>query len=268
MKCLPPRWKPSAFKTVEQLYSVYFGRRSSRLKIRPFHLLYANASRILRTGDRHSLFRAFESDLELYVAEFSRSRVFLHAGAVGWRRRAIVVPGESHSGKTCLVSALVRAGATYLSDEYAVLDKSGRVHPYPIDLGIRRRGSAQTRISAEDLGGQVEHSPLPVSLVVLTRFRRNARWRPRSLPPGHAVLRMLQHAIGAQRRPGAAMATLHTIATMAPVLVGPRGDATTTARRILEYLDSQLSSDEPQGSHEPELSPAHSSRTDSLRRHR
>jgi hypothetical protein len=34
----------------------------------------------------------------------------------------------SYSGKTTLVSELIRAGATYYSDEYAVIDERGRVH--------------------------------------------------------------------------------------------------------------------------------------------
>src|ERR687894_479249 len=44
--------------------------------------------------------------------------------------RALVRPGPSLSGKTTLVAALVRSGAAYLSDEFAVLDPEGRVHPY------------------------------------------------------------------------------------------------------------------------------------------
>jgi hypothetical protein len=42
----------------------------------------------------------------------------------------MVLPGKSFAGKTTLVAALVRAGAEYWSDEYAVLDANGDVHPY------------------------------------------------------------------------------------------------------------------------------------------
>ena len=61
----------------------------------------------------------------------------MHAGAVAWRDRGIVIPGRSHSGKTTLVRALVEA-ARYYSDEFAVLDPQGRLHPYPLPLRSAR----------------------------------------------------------------------------------------------------------------------------------
>jgi hypothetical protein len=65
------------------------------------------------------------------VAENARRWIFVHAGVVAWRGQAIVIPGATQSGKTSLVAALVRAGAEYFSDEYAVFDARGRVHPLP-----------------------------------------------------------------------------------------------------------------------------------------
>ena len=61
--------------------------------------------------------RALQTDLQLFVATEALSRLFVHAGVVGWRGRAILVPGTSFSGKTTLVAAMVQAGASYYSDE-------------------------------------------------------------------------------------------------------------------------------------------------------
>ena len=69
-----------------------------------------------------------ESDLQLHVAEQARRRLFVHAGVVGWKGRAIVIPGRSFTGKTTLVAELVRAGASYYSDEYALIDSRGKIH--------------------------------------------------------------------------------------------------------------------------------------------
>ena len=41
-----------------------------------------------------------------------------------------MVPGRSLSGKSTLVLSFVERGADYYSDEYAVFDSEGRVHPY------------------------------------------------------------------------------------------------------------------------------------------
>jgi len=67
-----------------------------------------------------------------YIALWARRRVFVHAGVVAWQGRAVLIPGRTLSGKSWLVRALVRAGAEYYSDEFAVLDARGRVHPYPL----------------------------------------------------------------------------------------------------------------------------------------
>jgi predicted ATPase len=44
------------------------------------------------------------------VATEAPRRVFVHAGVVGWKGQAILVPGRSYSGKTTLIAALMKAG--------------------------------------------------------------------------------------------------------------------------------------------------------------
>src|SRR5436309_11058754 len=78
-----------------------------------------------------------DQQVRLHIAYTARDWIFVHAGTVAVDGRAIVLPGRSFSGKTSLVAALVQTGATYFSDEYAVVDPEGRVHPYPRPLSIR-----------------------------------------------------------------------------------------------------------------------------------
>jgi len=81
---------------------------------------------------------------------------------VAWEGKGIVIPGRSFSGKSTLVAELLRAGATYYSDEYAVFDKHGRVHPFPKDLEMRTNGDwKQTRHAAESFGGRTGAKPIP-----------------------------------------------------------------------------------------------------------
>ena len=176
--------------------------------------------------DLDDVLAGLEGDLRTYVADRARYRVFVHAGVVGWQGRAIVIPGASHSGKSSLVAALVRAGATYYSDEYAVCDARGRVHPYPTPLSLRDGTNCRPRRCApEALGGRGGVEPLPVGRVVVTRYRAGAVWRGRVLPPGQAMLELLRHTVPARRRPKGAMATLRKVAASATVLKGVRGDA-------------------------------------------
>lgn len=236
---LPPGTRAAAAGLVELLYSVRLGddgKSGARRGPRRFHLLYANHTLIARTEDADELFERFESDLRLAVAEGARRRVFVHAGVVGWRGRAILVPGRSFTGKTTLTAELVRAGATYYSDEFAVLDSEGRVHPYAKPLSVREAGThRQKSVSVEELGGSEASKPLPVGLVVLSEFSETARaWRPRELTLGQGSLALLANTVPARRRPVEVLATLERVVRGATVLRGARGEARDAARKILE----------------------------------
>ena len=235
---LPPGWKPSTSERVEYLYSAYFGGEGGRPGLRRFHLLYEDIARLARTTDAEELFERFEGDVQLLVAQMARRRVFVHAGVVGWKGRAVLLPGPSLTGKTTLVAELVRAGAVYYSDEYAVLDAKGMVHPYPRALSVRRAGRrVQTKVSVEELGGRpCDARPLPVGLVVLSRYREGARWRPRELTRGRGSLALLANTVPARARPEAVLDALGRAVAGARVLSGARGEAAETARRILERL--------------------------------
>src|SRR6059058_4219429 len=134
---LPPGSKSTESNVVDHLYSLIGNRAASDSKVRRLNLGYWNLLRIARSRNFDDLLDAFESHVQLTVAEFAPRCVFVHAGVVGWNNRAIVIPGLSHSGKTTLVKQLIEAGASYYSDEYAVLDEKGCVHSYPRPLGVR-----------------------------------------------------------------------------------------------------------------------------------
>lgn len=173
-------------------------------------------------------------DLMVHVANHAPDRVFVHAGVVGWQGSALVLPGPSFAGKTTLVAELVRAGAIYYSDEYAVLDEQGRVHPYPRNLQMRQIGRCeQTGVAAEELGGSAGGTALPVSRVVFTEYREAGQWKPEPVSAGMAVLEMLRHAIPVQRTPARVMATLAKMMETATSVRSERGEASEAARALL-----------------------------------
>src|SRR2546423_14565818 len=179
---LPPGSRPSDVRVVNHLYSLTGFANNSNGRVRRFNLGYWNLARFARARSFEDLLDQFESHLQLTVAEYAPRRVFVHAGVVGFKGRAILIPGMSFSGKSTLVAELLRAGATYYSDEYAVIDERGRVHPYPRPLQIREgEMSKQKKYRVEEFGGRSGQRPLPIGLVVISRYRHAARWRPRSL---------------------------------------------------------------------------------------
>ena len=237
---LPPNAKPARGPRVECLYSLIVRGTKVGSNVRRFNILYADAVQLVRTKDTDQVLEALETDLQLYVAERARRRVFVHAGVVGWRGRAIVIPGRTMSGKTTLVKALVEAGATYYSDEYAVLDERGRVHPYPKPMSVRENGGGRPKkILPEALGGTTGVKPVPLGLVVATSYREGARWRPRPLSPGRAVMELLAHTVSARRDPERAFATLRSATDEALVIKGARGEADKIAEVLLGRLTEQ-----------------------------
>ena len=233
---LPQRWEAASSAKVDRIYSFIIGGEG-RANVKRFNMLYADHVRIARTMDTDQVFETFETDLRLTVAEFARHRVFVHAGVVGWKGKAIIVPGRSYSGKSTLIAELVKAGATYYSDEYAVFDARGRVHPYHKPLEIRDEGATkQSKISVEEIGGRAGIKPLPVGMVLMTEYKAGANWRPRKLSAGEGVLGLLSHTVSARRNPEKALATLQRVTANAEVLKGTRGNANELSHRILHRM--------------------------------
>lgn len=233
---MPYGLQPSTSSVVDHLYSVRVAPPSVRRGVRNFHLLYSGFEPTARTERLEAVYEAFEKDVQLRVAELATTRVFVHAGVVAIKGKAVLLPGVSMAGKTTLIAALVRAGATYYSDEYALLDRHGRVHPFLRPLSLRLPDGSRQVQRAEDLGGTNGRRPIEVGAVVMTSYRQNARWRPRVLSPGQGVLAMMANTAPARRQPHQVMATLGKVATKAIFLKGVRGEAEETAERLLARL--------------------------------
>lgn len=186
--------------------------------------LHAEERALASTPGLAHILRALEWQVSLFVAEQARDRIFVHAGVVEWKGRALVVPGRSFSGKSTLIAQLVRAGCAYLSDEYAILDSTGTCHAHPRSLALRVPGGFEKR-TAEDLGGRTRREPLPVGAVVVTRYREGATWQPLRLSSGQAAMALLQHTVVARARAREALSVLSASTANVEALEGVRGDA-------------------------------------------
>ncbi len=234
---LPPISRPSLSPVVSRLYWIRRGGERRR-NIRRYHSLFIDSLPFEKSLEMDDLLRIFEDDVEMYVAENARRRLFLHAGVVGWHGRAILLPGKSMSGKSTLVARLVEAGATYYSDEFAVLDSRGLVHPYRKPISLRTDPeAAYRRVSMAGLHYGDSPKPLPVGLIVSTYYAAGRRWRPRTLSPGKGTLELLSNTISARRQPRVAVSMLSKLAGKVPILKGCRGEA---VAMVEDLLDSQF----------------------------
>jgi len=177
------------------------------------------------------------SSLELWVAEHARDRIFVHAGCAVRDGRAIVIPGRTMSGKSSLAIALVRAGAQYYSDEFAVLDRRGRVHPYPRPLSIRPYdGTARHRLDVADIGGHVGTGGAQVGVIAHLQYDADAGWSVEELTPGRAALALIDNTVAARSRPRAMLTAVGQATVSARAVSGRRGDADEAALMLLDLL--------------------------------
>jgi hypothetical protein len=218
---LPPGSKRLRLKRVEILYSL-LAPTGGRPGMKRFNILYIGAARVARSLELEEVLDALAEGLLATVAAGSKEKVFLKGGVVEMDGRAIVIAGPEGSGRTSLVKAFMKAGARYVSDEYAVVDKTGKVHPFQVPLaGI---GVTARRKPAR---------PIPVGYVLVTSYREGARFRPRLLSPGEAMLELLSNTAPLRFHPRAAIARMRRLVARAPVLKGVRGDADEAVARML-----------------------------------
>lgn len=230
IKHLPPGWVRSTARRGVVFSLIERPRSTDR------YLLYLNDKRIGRAKTMSRLLTDFESDVQLFVAEMSPRRVFVHAGVVGWGGGAVIIPGRSFSGKTTLVREMLRAGATYYSDEYAVLDERGRVHPYARPLAVRKGGET-IRVRPEAAGVKVGDKPLPVRLILICRYREGGKWRPRTLSNGAGALEVLNNTVPARRRPQKVVEVIGRVVSGARIIKTTRGEGRDTVEKILRLMD-------------------------------
>lgn len=236
--CLPPGSKPARSRRVDRLYSVIGGDASAGRADRRFQrlsLVYSDGTRIARAASLQGALDSLKTDLRLYVGERASRRIFVHAGVVGMGDSAVLIPGPSFTGKSRLVAALVRAGARYYSDEFAVLDDRGRVHPFATPLSLRSNDPALPPALSPKLTAGTR--PLRVGLVVLSRYLSGAAWRPRTLSPGRGALALLQNALAARSRPRETLAVLRRVVAGAPVVQGLRGEAEEVVPLLVRRLE-------------------------------
>src|ERR1700733_3548540 len=234
---LPEGWKPARSRIVDMMYSISSHQNLPNSRVQRFNLLFGGAQRLARTMDFEELLAAFNHDLHVPVAATARKRMFFQAGVVGWKGQAILAPGADSSGKTRLVRALVEAGATYYSNEFAVLDPEGQVHPYAVSMEIESDDAGRPKIvPVRTMGWPVGKKPLPIGVIVLSQYKQGAVFNPARATPGEAVLTFLANCFSPLREPDATLSLLAGVASGATVLKGVRGEAREAVDAILSRI--------------------------------
>jgi hypothetical protein len=193
---------------------------------------------VASTADADLALGMLDAQIRAQIALLAPEYIFVHAGVVAVEGRAAVLPGFTFAGKTTLTRALLEAGAVYYSDEFAVIDAAGRVHPYPKPLSIRHEGGhgQTTETPAARLGAQVGREPVRIGLIAVITFRPGATLDPQPIGLGPALLALLGHTIPARTRPAQSLGALKAAVQGARAWKGERGEAGAAAQAIIAQM--------------------------------
>ncbi len=160
----------------------------------------------------------------------------VHAGVVLWRGRALLLPGMSHAGKSSLVAALLQQGATYFSDEYALIDAEGKVHPYARPLMVREDCPEQVPVLAREYGAQIGDAPAEVGWILFLQFEPAAGWQIARLSQGEALLGLLRNTPHILTESPDMIDKFQRAIARAGCYAGKRAEAEQAAGEILSWI--------------------------------
>jgi len=163
----------------------------------------------------------------------------VHSGAVQWNGRALLLPGATHSGKSSLVAELLRRGATCFSDEFALIDTEGRVHPYPRPLLLRDGGPRQFPLLPEELNASFADAPAPIGWILALEYQSAESWNIAPVPQGFALMTLLRNTPHPLAEVPGMMQAFQRAVAGAACFAGRRHDAVQAADRILVLLGGQ-----------------------------
>lgn len=238
LAALPHAVEPSDAQVFDTIFSFIKGGREPSSRTRRFHLVYQDHTQIARSRELPEALEAFSPWFRITVGARAPRHVFIHAGVVEYRGRAVLLPGRTMAGKSTLVRALVEAGARYMSDDFAILDADGDVLPYAKPLTLRDEHYRQHIVDVPP-AGSADARAVPPAMLVFTEFREGEHFTPQPATLGDAVLGLLDNCLTTHSDPERVTAALAGLTRRTVALIGPRGEAAEAAQAILEMVEAE-----------------------------
>jgi hypothetical protein len=160
----------------------------------------------------------------------------VHAGVVLWGGRALLLPGVTHAGKSSLVAELLHRGATYFSDEYALIDSEGRVHPYPRPLLLRNGNPEQVPVLPEECHASIGNTAAPLACILSLEYKPESTWSVTAVSQSEGLLILLRNTPHVLAETPDMVASFLQAVKGAVCYVGYRPGAAETVDHILQIL--------------------------------
>jgi uncharacterized protein (UPF0276 family) len=174
--------------------------------------IFENGAVVTELRSPEAIVPAVKHQLRLRAVERHPFLVSVHAGVVAFGSDCVLLPASAGSGKTTLTAALVQAGATYFSDEIALLDdRTLAVTPVPLSLTVKDGSLEPLRALYPELDTlmphvredyvRVRYLPPPAASLPPPDASARARWIvfPRYSPGVDTALHPLDRPAGLRR---------------------------------------------------------------------
>jgi hypothetical protein len=231
-QCLLP-WLPRSAPDLEAASLVF---RVSRNREGQGFAAYAGDRLVASEDELPVIFEFLQNLTDEVVMRSLPDLVAVHAGVVGWNGYAALLPGASQCGKTTLVTELLKRGAVYYSDEYALLDAAGRVHAYPRALLLRNDGGWRQPMLPSAWNAATADSPAPARLILAVERVCGDEWKVRRIPQSEALLLLLRNTPREMADSPEILDCLRPAVSSAMCYTGVRGEAAEAADRVIELL--------------------------------
>lgn len=205
-----------------------------------YYRMVRDGKKIASGRHRRKFLKFFDSIVRVSIAEAAPELVFIHAGAVAWNGKGILLPADSFRGKSTLVTELVAAGATYYSDDFAIIDRNGNLLPFARNISMRTDdGNFQPfEIDLSETTVRVGVDPVPIAAVLFTEYRKGSRFVPKQLSVGECMMELIKYALSFQHDPKRTLEFMdRMLKTPAIGLTGVRGEAKKTVKYLIELVD-------------------------------
>ncbi len=177
-----------------------------------------------------------QSAIDESVVGRSAEVAFVHAGVVAVGNAGVLLPGISHAGKSTLVAELVRLGATYFSDEYAVIGVDGSVYPYPRAIMLRNGVPVQRPVLPAEMAAVVGTGSVFPLLVLMLRYVEGEHFQVRRITHAESLMILLQSTPQVLADSPHIFQPLSRVAASAVTFSGVRGEASQAAQHIFALV--------------------------------
>jgi len=208
----------------------------------------------MMASDHGEFLFLFEKDMTIELQKLRKDLYFVHAAALEWGGRALMLVARSGSGKSTTTWALLHHGFRYLSDELAPVDlKTLHVYPYPHALCLKDEPpetyplpkstiyTSQTmHVPVNALPSGIGSSPTPLGTIFfLTRNPRVSEPAVRPISSAEAGARLFANALNALAHRGDGLDGAIEIATKVACFELTIGDLPSACALVKASLEAR-----------------------------